>query len=46
LLCGLEIDHKLELRGLLNRQAGWLGAFEDLVYKDGQTAVFIDKSAP
>src|SRR5437763_1972977 len=27
---GLEIDHKLERRRLLDRQIGWLGPLEDL----------------
>ena len=29
-LCGLQVDHELELRGLLNRQIGGLCAFQDL----------------
>src|SRR6516225_1893928 len=28
--CGLEIDHQLESRRLLDWQIGWLGAAEDL----------------
>src|SRR6266850_3568859 len=31
-LGGPQVDHELELRGLLDRQVGRLGAFEDLVY--------------
>ena len=30
-LGGLEVDHQLELRGLLDRKVGGLGAFQDLV---------------
>ena len=29
-LRGLEVDHQLEFRRLLDRQIGWLGAVEDL----------------
>jgi len=32
---GLEVDHQLELHGLLHGQVGRLGAFEDLVHVDG-----------
>jgi hypothetical protein len=28
---GFEVDRELHLRGLLNRQVGWLGAFEDAI---------------
>src|SRR5262249_482312 len=31
-LGGLEVDHQLELRGLLDGQVGGLGALEDLVH--------------
>src|SRR5262249_44653375 len=32
---GLEIDHEVELRGLLHRQIGGLGALDDLVHVAG-----------
>ena len=32
---GLQVDHELELRGLLDGQVGGLGALEDLVDVDG-----------
>ena len=31
-LGGLQIDHELELHGLLDREVGGLGTFQDLVY--------------
>src|SRR5262249_50248287 len=33
-LRGLQVDHELELRGLLHRQVSRRGAFEKLVHKD------------
>jgi len=36
-LRGLEVDHQLELRRLLDRQVGRLRAFEDLVYVNSGT---------
>src|SRR5690242_3310018 len=30
-LGGLHVDHQLEFRRLLDRQVGWLGAFQNLV---------------
>jgi hypothetical protein len=35
-LGGLEVDHQLELRGLLNGEIGRLGPFEDLVHVHGR----------
>jgi len=32
-LCGREIDHQFEFRWLLDRQIGWLCAFQYLVNK-------------
>src|SRR5262245_26955940 len=34
---GLEVDHQLELRGLLDGQVSGLGALEDLVHVDSGT---------
>src|SRR5438093_93421 len=34
-LGGLQVDHQLELRGLLDREIAGLGALEDLVHIDG-----------
>src|SRR5262245_18039658 len=42
-LRGLEIDHQLELRWLLDGQVGGLGPFEDLVHVGGCTAVEVRK---
>src|SRR5262245_63921941 len=39
LLRGFEIDHKLELRRLLDGQIGRLGSFQDLVYVIGYALV-------
>src|SRR6266851_796904 len=39
-LGGLEVDHQLELGGLLHREIGGLGALEDLVYVDGGASVY------
>jgi hypothetical protein len=32
--CGLQVDHQLELGGLLNREISGLRTFEDLVDED------------
>src|SRR5262249_374240 len=32
LLCCLQVDHKLKLRGLLHRQVSRFGTFQDLVH--------------
>jgi len=37
-LGGLEIDHQLELRRLLDGQVGGLRAFQDLVHEKGSTS--------
>src|SRR5205823_1981694 len=34
---GLQVDHQIELHGLLHGQIGGLGAFEDLVHIGGRT---------
>ena len=34
LLGGFQVDHKLELHGLLHRQIGWLRAFQNLIDED------------
>ena len=44
LLRGLEVDHKLELRGLLHRQIGRFGAFQDLVHVDCRAPVEVVRS--
>src|SRR5512132_2329657 len=38
---GLEVDDKLELRWLLDRQIAWLGALEDFVNKHGCAATHV-----
>src|SRR5262245_65611176 len=37
-LRGLEIDDQLELRGLLHREIGGLGSFQNLVHEGGGAA--------
>src|SRR5919109_1399739 len=32
---GLQVDDQLEVRGLLHREFGWLGALQDLVHVGG-----------
>src|SRR5262245_54525563 len=44
--CGLEIDHQLELRRLLHREVGGLGALQDLVHKHGAAPEEIEKAWP
>src|SRR5215471_917417 len=44
--CGLEIDHQLELRRLLHREVGGLGALQDLVHKHGAAPEEIEKARP
>ncbi len=34
-----EVDHQLQLRGLLHGEVGGLGALEDLVHMDRGTAI-------
>jgi hypothetical protein len=45
LLGGLQIDHKLELRRLLNGKIRGLGAFKDFVDVEG-SATFADLDVP
>jgi hypothetical protein len=40
-LGGLEVDHELELRGLLERKVAWLCALEDLVDVSGGAAIHL-----
>src|SRR5262245_5028849 len=42
-LGGLEVDHQLELRGLLDGQVGGLGALQDLVHIGGSAPKHISK---
>ena len=39
---GLEVDHQLEFRGLLNGEIGGLGALEDLVHVDRSTPLHLE----
>src|SRR5581483_6080519 len=43
LLGGFQINHQLELRRLLDRKIGGLGAFEDLVYVGGRAMPEVGK---
>src|SRR5262245_17239498 len=43
---GLEIDHQLELRRLLDGEVGGLGALQDLVHKRGGPSMEIEKARP
>src|SRR5688500_9683604 len=45
-LSGLEVEHKLELRGLLDWQIAWLRALENLVDVGGRTTVPGDPVRP
>jgi hypothetical protein len=45
-LGGLEVDHQLELRGLLHREVGGLGALEDLVHIGGRASPRIRQARP
>ena len=38
---GLQIDHEFELRRLLHRQVGRLGALQDLVHVDRRAAIVL-----
>src|SRR6202045_4695683 len=38
---GLEVDDQLKLLGLLDREVGGLGAFEDLIDVDGGTLIHV-----
>ena len=40
-LGGLEVDHKLELGGLLDGEVARLGALQNLAYKDGRAPVHV-----
>jgi hypothetical protein len=46
LLGSLEIDHQLEFRGLLYRQIGRLGAFENFVHVDSYAPVAVCEVRP
>jgi hypothetical protein len=46
LLGGFEIDNELELRRLLDRQVGWLSAFQNFVYEYGGTFIEILRFVP
>jgi hypothetical protein len=41
-LCRLDVDHQLELRRLLDRQIGRLGAIEDFRGVDAELAISIE----
>ena len=43
-LGGLEVDHQLELRRLLDEQVAGPGALQDLVHVDGSAKVFTAKA--
>jgi hypothetical protein len=43
LLGGFKIDHQLELRGLLDWQLRWIGAFQDLINISGGAPVQVHK---
>src|SRR5262245_51003292 len=45
-LSGLEVDHQLELDGLLDGEGGGFGAFEDLVHIDGSAAAEVARAWP
>ena len=42
LLGGLQIDHELELRRLLDRKIGGLGSFQDFVHVSSGAAEQVD----
>src|SRR5262249_57893995 len=46
LLRRLEIDHQLELRRLLHRQIGGLGALQDFVYIPGYKPIAVHEVRP
>src|SRR5262245_66283456 len=40
----LEVDDKLEFRGLLDREVGRLGSFEDLIHVGGAAALQVSEA--
>src|SRR5215467_608310 len=45
-LGGLQVDHQLELAGLLHGEVAGPGAFQDLVHVDGRAAEQVEKAGP
>ena len=45
-LGGFKIDNERKLLRLLHRQIGWLGAFQNLVHVDGDTAEMLTVIRP
>src|SRR5437870_7409968 len=45
-LRGLEVDHQLELGGLLHRKIAWLGASKDLVHVHGCAPQYVWDARP
>src|SRR5438093_8570080 len=38
-LCSLEVDHQLELRGLLDGEIAWIGPFQNFIDVGGRTTI-------
>src|SRR5438128_213169 len=45
-LGGLEVDHQLELGGLLDGQVGWFGALQHFVHIDGGVPMYVRQTWP
>src|SRR5262249_18399999 len=46
LLGCLEVNDQRKLHGLLHREVGWRGAFQELIYKGGGTATHVGPAEP